>query len=1542
MENPVLNQFAERLLDLGKRNRLLNFTASRLSSLQLLAPAPEVIFAKLPSSSQGMKAIDVDKVYTGLVLPSEEVIRSTYEKKANSAQVLFYNKETAPSKVLKALSRKASSALQEQGTSILYLAFGFVRYIDVRDHGSYKAPLLLLPVSLEGGTPLKGYILKAASDDVELNPTFAYYCQSFAKLTLPDYDNSDLPSYLAKVAPLFEALNWSLDSQEVELSTFSFEKMSMYLDLENNQETILANPLIDQILGLANPTPSAFDPSEEPASLDEIAFHNVFSADASQLSAIHYAKEGKSFVLQGPPGTGKSQSITNIIAEALHDHKKVLFVSEKLAALNVVYNNLKKAGLTDFALELHSDKSDKQAIFSELSRSLYSYKTSLSEEEKDDIDELIAARKELDFYAKAIHDPTSFGGKSVYELISAYEELSPVVSLSYVNDGIANKDLAYYKDAATLLERYEDYSKYFGYDYRKAELKELVLPLLSYEEKTHLLFAYSDALGALKSLDALLKKEEGFFLKALPNVEAAEAFSAFALKSQDTPYDDTSFYSETERKALVASLKKAQQKATELLSEEQKLAPLVTPKESLEALASLLGEEQKGYGVFALLSKTRKANTERLKNSVPGGKSREEKVAYLKDYLQEQKDLTAFHDEMTLSLAVFSSSDQGIKTDFATILETLNDYDIAQKKGVFAGDFSPNASSEDFHHALASLALDFTPILARLQQDFSVLNPLYPKRTSPLEQLDFALLEADFNLAFNHGEDFESWGEALQLLKKIQEQGLILFLDQYLDKALPLKAMAQSYQKDFLMQEVYYQLSLSASLKSFSRLERESLIAKFKSLDEIQYRISRNQIAERLSEGRPSALTSNSDPNVGKILREHEKKRKVMPTRYLLQNYFSTVSAIKPLFLMSPLSVSTYLSPSAQFDLVVFDEASQIFPEDALGAIYRGKQAIIVGDEHQLPPTSFFMANDVEEENDEDYDENDSDYESILELAAGSLPSKRLLWHYRSKNEALIAFSNNEIYDSTLVSFPNAVRKAEDGVHFHFCPAGRYLRKSRTNPVEAATVTALLFSLAKAYPERSIGIVAFSQAQQEAIEDAIDNAREKDHSLETTFFARKDEPYFVKNLETVQGDERDVIILSIGYAPDEEGHFYQRFGPLNVVGGERRLNVAITRAKYALELVSSIKAKDIDESKTTSHGVLLLQKYLRFAENHGEIAIPSTNANEALLKDISAFIEKQGYETLLNYGESLGKIEIAVREKGAKDFLLAIETDGSLFQSARTARDRDELRPAILSLMGWNYLRVYSEAWFKSRPQEEALILEALRKAKEKKAQAPSEDLPSEEAPAKEEATKAPTVQNDIAPSKTPAKAVSFMPYEIDTSIVNPYVVFKRGVLFRHVEMIALTNKILSLITLEGPIDGAMLYRRLAHLKESEPYPEGANDSITTLVEHLHLPGVKEDEGFFYRDSKSHPFAFRVYDPAEGEPRNPEDISPKELADGISALLKKNGPMKKEDLFQELARLLHYTSSDQKERYYFEDTIVKDDTLSIDLNDNVIYTPNEK
>jgi hypothetical protein len=861
MENPVLDQWAERLLDLGRKNRLLNFTASRFSSLNVLAPSAEVIFAKLPNSNEGMKVIDIAKAYEGLPLPNEESIRSAYEKKANSAQILFFHPEVAPSKVLKALSRKAASALQEQGTSILYLAFGFVTYTDIRDHLSYRAPLLLLPVALEGGTPLKGYVIKAASDDVEVNPTFAYYCQSYLKLTLPDYDNSDLPSYFAKLAPLCAEVGWSLESQAVALSTFSFEKMSMYLDLKNHQETILKNPIITQILGISKTSQSAFDPLDEPQSLDDIAFHNVFSADASQLSAIRYAKEGKSFVLQGPPGTGKSQSITNIIAEALHDHKKVLFVSEKLAALNVVYNNLKRASLTDFALELHSDKSDKQLIFSELAKSLYAYKTSLSNEEKDDIDELIATRKELDFYAKAIHDPTAFGEKSVYELITLYESLASVTSLSYITEGIEKKDIAYFKASGALLERYEGYSKFFGYDYRKAELKDLILPSLSYEQRNHLLFEYSEALKALSALEPLLLKEKELLQTPSRRLRSLTAFIDFALQSKDLGIDDSLLYQPASRNEIVLAIKKLQQKAAGLEKRRASLAGKTAFKESNEDLKRLLEEERHGYGVFGLFSKERKANALRLNANVPAGKKREEKVQLLEEELAYEKDEKAYRDELEISLALFGGQLAGLKTDFAHLLDVTSLYETAQKEGVFAKNFTPAKAMEEFHHDLASLALDCNQQATILRQAFTTFAPLYPQDHLPLEEQDFSFLKERFDLAFRHGEDFESWSQALAMLAEVKAQGLTPFLDAYLDKALPLNLLSKSYQKDFVIQEIYFQLSLSASLQSFSHLERTNLIEKFKNLDELQYRISRNQIAERLSEGRPSALNASADPN---------------------------------------------------------------------------------------------------------------------------------------------------------------------------------------------------------------------------------------------------------------------------------------------------------------------------------------------------------------------------------------------------------------------------------------------------------------------------------------------------------------------------------------------------------------------------------------------------------------------------------------------------------------------------------------------------------
>jgi superfamily I DNA and/or RNA helicase len=1540
MEKTSLAKFAERLLDLGKRNRLLYFTPSRFGSLKLLSPSSATLFEKLPTSTLGVKLLLDDPLYEKGKNPTEADVKLAYEKKSNSTNALFFNASTPNGKVLKALQRKAASALSEQGTQLLYLAFLFVHYVDPKDHLSYKAPLLLLPVALEGGTPSKGYALKAASEDIELNPTFSYFASTSFGLSLPSYSDEGLAPYAEKILPLIAPLGWTLDLLEVELSSFAFEKMSLYLDLKNNAKTALANPLIQALLGDGSALPPLENSPESPSSLDQYAFHNVFSADGSQLQAIAFAKKGESFVLQGPPGTGKSQTITNIIAEALHDKKKVLFVSEKLAALNVVYENLKKANLTDFALELHSDKSDKRALYSELAKSLYAYKTTLSEEEKDDIDELIKSRNALDDYAKAIQTPTSFGKSSLYELIDSYLQKEGTPSLHYVRKSVSSYTKDEHLADLALLERYLPYAALFGNDYRKWALKDLELPRLTYEERASFLSSLETSSATLNQILPLLKEASALFKKELTSLGEADALVRFASTS-GTLYEDSSFYARKRRKEWKDALTLKKAECLAIHEEKKRLEKELHFTSTKEELVTLLAQEKKGYGFLGLLKTEAKANKALLERNVLGGRSRKEKVQLLAEGLSLQKREEEFLASLP-SLTPFSAHLDGLSTDWDAFLSALSPYEEASLSDLFEEDFHPETSSKEFHKALKAIADALEPLLFALKEPLALLLPYYPHKYPAYPEVDAASFKKDADLALQMAHDLESHAESQLLLHEIQDASLLEFLNAYLDKGLSLSLLSASYEKDTLLQEIYYQASLDPLLAHFSKDERNGLIAHYKELDELQYRISRHQIAERLSEGRPSALNRNADPVVSKILHEHEKKRKLMPTRYLLENYFKTVSDLKPLFLMSPLSVSTYLPPDASFDLVVFDEASQIFPEDALGAIYRGKEAIIVGDEHQLPPTSFFLALDEEATDDEEnYSEDNEDYESILDLASGAFPSKRLLWHYRSKDESLIAFSNHEIYDSSLYSFPNPSKRPENGVHAHYIKEGVYLKKSRNNPLEAKATAALLFALAKKYPERSFGIVAFSESQQDAIYDAIDELREKDASLEKTLFARQEEPLFVKNLETVQGDERDVILLSIGYAKDESGHFYQRFGPLNAIGGERRLNVAITRAKYALEVLSSFQASDLDETKTPSEGVKLLKAYLLYAEKGTPLSFPTSLEGDGLLNHLLSFLRSQGYEGELHYGDSLGRIELAVKEKGAKDYLLAIESDGPLFQKALTSRDRDELREEELRLMGWGYYRLYAESYLKNpeRIQEEILALLSILK-KEK-------GTPEEISIAPDPATPLTNVKDapkDIAPKKEepvneePSESEAYVQ---DRSIVSPYLVLKRGVLYRHVEMRVLTNKILSLIQNEGPINGALLYRRLALLANNALIPEGAGEALTSLVEHLRLPGIKEENGFFYRSSLKNPYLFRPFDPTKGESRNPEDIPYPEIANGMKSFLKGKKPMAKEELYAKMNSALGYSDSEMKERYYYEDAIQKDDELSLDTYDRIVFSKAE-
>ena len=515
----------------------------------------------------------------------------------------------------------------------------------------------------------------------------------------------------------------------------------------------------------------------------------------------------------------------------------------------------------------------------------------------------------------------------------------------------------------------------------------------------------------------------------------------------------------------------------------------------------------------------------------------------------------------------------------------------------------------------------------------------------------------------------------------------------------------------------------SASVRRFRRNTHDERIRKFIELDDLQLLIAQMRIREKLIENLPSnhQLLKATD-EVAILRKELSKKRNIMPLRKLFKQIPNLLLKLKPCLMMSPLSVSYFLETEPyHFDLVIFDEASQIFPEDAIGAIFRGSQVIIAGDSKQLPPTNFFAAStnnfddDYDISGEEDFSEVVSD--SILEESASVLPNRTLLWHYRSKHENLIAFSNREIYKNSLITFPNSITKVPDmGVEYIYVEDGYYEGGGKNcNIRETQKCVMLVLDHIQRHPDRSLGIIAFSEKQQTAIENAIIDFRERNPKYEWFFDESKDEPFFVKNLENVQGDERDTVIFSICYAKDRSGKMYMRFGPLGHVGGERRLNVAITRAKCNVKLVGSILPSDIDLSRTNSEGVRMLRSYIEFAQQ-GTNALKPIESDDAFeLKDdfckvIVDFLRKHGYLVETEIGCSDYKIDIAVVNPDVEgEYIAGIECDGLSYVQAKTARDRDHLRRTILQNMGWNLYRVWSTEWVRNPGAEGEALLSFLR-----------------------------------------------------------------------------------------------------------------------------------------------------------------------------------------------------------------------------------------
>ena len=454
-------------------------------------------------------------------------------------------------------------------------------------------------------------------------------------------------------------------------------------------------------------------------------------------------------------------------------------------------------------------------------------------------------------------------------------------------------------------------------------------------------------------------------------------------------------------------------------------------------------------------------------------------------------------------------------------------------------------------------------------------------------------------------------------------------------------------------------------------------------------------------------LANLGDPTQDRILRtEFEKRRRHLPIRRLIQQAGGAVQAIKPVFMMSPLSVAAYIPlGSIDFDVVIFDEASQIRPAEAFGALLRARQAVVCGDSEQLPPTKFFDS--LVGGDDDDYDRQSPtrDIESLLGLfRANGVPSRSLLWHYRSRHESLIALSNREFYNNRLLVFasPDADR-SESGLTLHpMPPHAVYDRgRSRTNRVEAREVASAVMQHAKSRPDLSLGVAAFSLAQANEIRYAIEESRRKDRSAERFFSDHPAEPFFVKNLESVQGDEREVIFISVGYGRNDAGQISLNFGPLNGQGGHRRLNVLITRARTRCDVFTNLTADDIELSRTASRGVRVLKTFLEYAQSGRlpvDTAYASSRESGSPFQDaVAVALRGRGYQLHEEVASGGKFVDIAIVDPDAPGrYVLGIETDGATYHSSLRARDRDRLREQVLEGLGWRLHRIWSTDWFKN------------------------------------------------------------------------------------------------------------------------------------------------------------------------------------------------------------------------------------------------------
>ena len=717
------------------------------------------------------------------------------------------------------------------------------------------------------------------------------------------------------------------------------------------------------------------------------------------------------------------------------------------------------------------------------------------------------------------------------------------------------------------------------------------------------------------------------------------------------------------------------------------------------------------------------------------------RVALLDDLLAARRHLLALRERAKMGRQTFGVAWHGENSDWeqlTAVIAWVNGEAEAYLGPDFHETFCKIDQREDFAEMSGSLGkrLGEALLAAKAVKDEVALNLVTAFDRSAFEIVPLAALEERLAQWRARLEDLTRWNIWFLRAVRARPLGLGAIIEAMEADRLPHASAEDVFDRAYYSRLLREAVRMRPELAQFDGLEHERIVKDFRGVDLDRLTLAKYRVLAKHYNALP--VRHAGVGATGILLAELERKRGHRSVRKLLKDAGSVVQAIKPVFMMSPLSVAQFLEPGAiDFDLLVIDEASQVQPVDALGAFARAKQHVVVGDSKQLPPTRFFARLTSNEDGESGIAEEDmpaaqaKDVESILGLCcARGLPETMLRWHYRSRHHSLIAVSNREFYENKLFIVPSPhLVVAGLGLAFRFVEGGTYDRgQSGTNRVEARLVCRAILDHARQHPGHSLGVAAFSVRQKQAIEDELELLRREQPDLESFFHAHPTEPFFVKNLENVQGDEREVIFISVGYGPDASGYIAMNFGPLSSEGGERRLNVLISRAKRRCVIFSSLRADDIDLARVTGRGVRCFKAFLLFAET-GRLAVAERTAREEdspFEEAVRHAIESLGYEVHPQVGVAGFFVDLGVLDPAKRGrYLLGIECDGATYHSSRSARDRDRLRQAVLEDHGWIIHRIWSTDWFQRPAEQLRKVAAALEEAKIALAEAQNPAVPT-------------------------------------------------------------------------------------------------------------------------------------------------------------------------------------------------------------------------